>query len=225
MESPEGYQRISVIHSGPSAICNPKLGEEPCDHDTLESPHTDERYDSSWHKPKESHSFNFNNEYDYQEIRRQEEQPNFEKSRFQGFYTQSMNSQLGKSPATNYEWNNLLHQSYLTSMANERNPNLAYPSPHHHKNKMPSHRISLNTFPYRNPQRGCSTEDHGSVLDMSSRGENHQSIITDRNRTLSGSSKSSNSSPNEKSCMLPETVKVIKLECPADLQEKVGNKP
>ena len=239
MGSPEGSQRISVIHSRPPVICNSKLDDEPSD--VFDNPHRDEGYNSSRHESEDNCGSDFPNRYDYQDIRRPEgEIPNSTKSHFPPYYPQAIHSHLDSSPSTSQEWNNPLHHSYLTAMAQERNQNMSYlkerprqlpyscinnaSPPHHHQNIMPSHKISFNTHPYKSTHRGPS-ENYGSGLDISPKNENLPSPTDERYRKLSGCSDYSNSTTCESSFTMPESPRVIKLECPPDLKEKIGNKP
>eukprot|EP00092_Neocalanus_flemingeri_P037049 GFUD01040334.1.p1 GENE.GFUD01040334.1~~GFUD01040334.1.p1 ORF type:complete len:598 (-),score=135.07 GFUD01040334.1:77-1870(-) len=202
MGTPEGSQRISVIHSRSSVICNHESEKKPTAQDTFDNPYRDEQYNSMQLEQEDSRGLKFGNKSDYKETRRQDGQiPNLNKSHFPRYYSKPTDSQLESSPSTSPEWNNPPHHSYLT------NPD--YQTPHLHTNKLLSQKISFKTQPYESPSRRL--------------GENYG--ISDGNENGGSSIKSWNISPNEKSCMLPESPKLIKLECPADLKEKVGNKP
>lgn len=233
MGSPEGSQRISVIHSRPSVICNPNLSEEHTAHDMFDNNHGEEKYNQ---ESKYSTGTNLNDLYDNREMRREEgRMQNPHKTSFPKYYQPSIPPHFHNSPASNLEWNNIQRHNYLSNGVQEMNQNMAFLSersrelpltfaPHHHKNTMPSRKIPYNPSPYKSPNKGPS-ENYGPCLDNSYSSENRNSPNNERYRKLSECSNSSNSTTNENRFTMPESPKCIKLECPSEMKEKVGNKP
>jgi len=233
MGSPEGSQRISVIHTRPSVICNPNLSEDHSNQDMFEINHRAEQYN---HESKYSGMTNVPEGYDPRDIRREEgRMQNSNKYSFPRYYPPQVNPHFHPSPPSPLEWNANHRPSYLPNEGHEVNQNMAFLSersrelpltfsPHHHKNTIPSRKTSFNTSPYKSPQKGPS-ENYGSRLDNSYSSENHQSPNNERYRKLSECSNSSNSTTNENRFAMPESPKCIKIECPSELKEKVGNKP
>eukprot|EP00092_Neocalanus_flemingeri_P037047 GFUD01040332.1.p1 GENE.GFUD01040332.1~~GFUD01040332.1.p1 ORF type:complete len:624 (-),score=130.43 GFUD01040332.1:77-1948(-) len=228
MGSPEENPRVSVIHSRPSVICNSKMGEDLSDLDRFDHPYRYEHNDLLQHESEASHVSYFD-KLDFRENERQERQmPNFNKDHLKRFYPQIVNSPFERSPSTSHEWNNPLHHSYLTNMAQEKNQNMAYLTSHHPKHKMPSNKISYREHPYKNQLRSPS-DNFGSDTEVSSVTEKCQSpinySISERYRKLSECSNASSSTTNKNNVALSESQKGIKIEGLADLKEKVGNKP
>lgn len=221
MGSPEGSHRISVIHTRPSVICNPNICEDRAEDDASNMFEVNNRSEQYEQKSKYARLTNHIDGYDTPEIDRV---PNSTKYNFPRYYPSPVNPY--NTSQNNLEWNPNNRGSYLTSdqslaFLGERSRELpATFSPHNHKNTIPSRKAVLNSSPYASPHKGS-----GENQDKSGTCENqYDCSTTARLRTVSECSNSSNST-NENRFTSTGSPKSIKLECPPDIKDKVGNKP
>ena len=96
---------------------------------------------------------------------------------------------------------------------------MAYLLQNPHKNIMSSCKPSYSIHPYKTLQSPSKNPKFVPVV------ENGHSSSIERYRKLSECSNSSTSTTNENTLKMPESPKMIKIECPAEMKEKVGNKP
>jgi len=91
------------------------------------------------------------------------------------------------------------------------------------QNIIPSCKPSYSRHPYKTLQ--SPNENQIKSNKFVPVNENYKSIMTERYRKLSECSNLSESTPIKNSLKMPEKPKMIKIECPEDMKEKVGNKP
>jgi len=123
---------------------------------------------------------------------------------------------------TNEKYNNPTQST--TNIEFQRSQNLAYLMQTQHENKISSCKPSLSLHPYETLQRS-SSETYKQSHQVFPVKEYSQPSTNERYRKLSECTNSSPITTNENSLKMPESPKMIKIECPAEMKEKVGNKP